>query len=65
MKHFISAVQFITILPWGKAEGFDPQRMVPHFPIVGIALGVLVALFDFVAASLWGRAVAALLDVIF
>lgn len=39
--------------------------MVPYFPIVGITLGVLVALFDTVAASLWGRAVAALLDVVF
>jgi adenosylcobinamide-GDP ribazoletransferase len=39
--------------------------MVPYFPIVGIVLGVLVALFDFVAASLWDRTVAALLDVIF
>ena len=65
MKHFISAVQFITILPWGRAEKFDPQRMAPYFPIVGIVLGVLVALFDYVAISLWGRAVAALLDVIF
>lgn len=65
MKHFICAVQFITILPWGGSEKFDPQRMVPYFPLVGITLGVLVALFDTVAASLWGRAVAALLDVIF
>jgi len=65
MKHFLSAVQFITILPWGSAEKFDPQRMVPYFPIVGIALGALLALFDTVAVSLWGRPVASLLDVIF
>jgi len=65
MKDFFSAVQFITILPWGRAEKFDPQRMVPFFPLVGIALGVLVALFDFVAVSLWGKTVASLLDIIF
>lgn len=65
MKHFISAIQFITILPWGRAERFDPQRIIPFFPLVGIVLGVLVALFDFVAVSLWGKTVAALLDVIF
>jgi len=65
MKHFFSAVHFITILPWGRAEKFDPQQMVPYFPIVGIVLGALVALFDTVAASLWGRTVASLLDVIF
>ncbi|MCP4628603.1 MAG: adenosylcobinamide-GDP ribazoletransferase [bacterium] len=65
MRDFFSAIQFITILPWGKAERFDPQRMIPYFPIVGIALGVLVALFDYVAVSLWGKTVASLLDVIF
>jgi len=65
VKGFLSAVQFITILPWGKGERFDPQRMIPYFPIVGIALGVLVALFDYVAMNLWGKTVAALLDVIF
>jgi adenosylcobinamide-GDP ribazoletransferase len=65
VKGFLSAIQFITILPWGRAEGFDPQRMIPYFPIVGIALGVLVALFDYVAVSLWGTTVASLLDVIF
>jgi len=65
VKGFLSAIQFITILPWGGGERFDPQRMVPYFPIVGIALGGLVALFDTVALSLWGRSVASLLDVIF
>jgi adenosylcobinamide-GDP ribazoletransferase len=39
--------------------------MIPYFPIVGITLGVLVALFDYVAVSLWGTTVASLLDVIF
>ena len=65
MRHFISAIQFITILPWGGVEKFNPQRMVPYFPIVGIVLGVLVALFDTVAVGLWGKTVASLLDVIF
>jgi len=65
MQNFFSAIQFITILPWGRAERFDPQRMIPYFPIVGIVLGVLVALFDFVAVSFWGKTVGSLLDVIF
>jgi adenosylcobinamide-GDP ribazoletransferase len=65
MRDFLSAVQFITILPWGRTERFDPQRMIPYFPIVGIVLGVLLALFDYVAVSLWGKPVASLLDVIF
>jgi adenosylcobinamide-GDP ribazoletransferase len=65
VKGFLSAIQFITILPWGGADRFDPQRMIPYFPIVGIVLGVLVALFDYVAVNLWGTTVASLLDVIF
>jgi adenosylcobinamide-GDP ribazoletransferase len=65
MRDFFSAIQFITILPWGGARKFEPQRMIPYFPLVGIALGVLVALFDFVAVSFWGKTVASLLDVIF
>ena len=39
--------------------------MIPYFPIVGIALGILVALFDYVAVSLWGKTIASLLDIFF
>ena len=65
MKGFLSAINFMTILPWGRDETFDPQRMIPYFPIVGIVLGILVALLDYVAVSAWGRVVGSLLDVIF
>ena len=63
MKDLISALQFITILPLGKAKSFDPPKMVPHFPLVGILLGLMVALFDSVVIRLWSPQVAALLDV--
>ena len=65
MRHFIAAAQFISILPLGKAQTFEPPKMIPFFPIVGILLGILVALFDQVASRLWGSPVASLLDVIF
>jgi adenosylcobinamide-GDP ribazoletransferase len=65
VKGFISAIQFITILPWGRSESFDPPRMIPYFPIVGIALGGLLVLFDYVAVNLWGRSAGSLLDVVF
>jgi adenosylcobinamide-GDP ribazoletransferase len=65
MRYFIAATQFITILPLGKAETFDPPKMIPYFPIVGILLGILVVLFDQVVSSLWSIPVASLLDVIF
>jgi adenosylcobinamide-GDP ribazoletransferase len=65
MRDFFSAIQFITILPWGGAERYDPQRMIPYFPIVGVTLGILVALFDYVAVRLWDKPVGSLLDVFF
>ncbi len=65
MKGFISAIQFITILPWGRSESFDPPRMIPYFPLVGIVLGGLLVMFDYVAVSLWGRSAGSLLDVVF
>ena len=63
MRNLISALQFITILPLGKTESFDPPKMVPYFPLVGILLGLMVALFDSVVLRLWPPPVAALLDV--
>jgi adenosylcobinamide-GDP ribazoletransferase len=63
MRNFISAIQFITIIPLGKAKSFDPPKMVPYFPLVGVLLGVLVALFDSVVLRLWPPPVAALLDI--
>jgi adenosylcobinamide-GDP ribazoletransferase len=65
MRHFISAIQFITILPAGKPGPFDPPKMIPFFPLVGLLLGVLVAVFDRLALIFWNEPVVALLDVIF
>ena len=64
MRNFIAAIQFITILPVGKPGPFDPQKMMPFFPAVGILLGLLVAIFDRIALRLWNEPTAALLDVI-
>ena len=64
MRNLISALQFITILPLGKAKSYDPPKMVPYFPLVGVLLGLIVALFDSVVIRLWTPPVAALLDVI-
>jgi len=65
MRHFISAIQFITIIPVGRADTFEPPKMIPYFPLVGLSLGMLTALFDQLATALWSRPVASLLDVLF
>ncbi len=64
MKGLISAIQFITILRIGKVEHFEPQGMIPFFPIVGLILGVVVSVFDWIALQLFSRPVASFLDVI-
>lgn len=64
MNGLLGAIQFITILPVGKSTPFDPKKMVPFFPVVGVLLGVLVALLDQAALRLWTPPVAALLDVV-
>jgi len=65
MKSLIAAIQFLTILPLGKPGTFDPKRMVPFFPVVGIILGILVSAFDQAVLRLWPGPVAAMLDVVF
>lgn len=65
MRHFISAIQFITIIPVGRADTFEPPKMIPYFPLVGLSLGMLTALFDQLATALWSRPVVSLLDVLF
>jgi adenosylcobinamide-GDP ribazoletransferase len=64
MRNLISALQFITILPLGKGKSFDPPKMVPYFPLVGILLGLLMAGFDAIIIRFWAPPVVALLDII-
>jgi adenosylcobinamide-GDP ribazoletransferase len=65
MKNLIAAIQFITIIPMGKAGKFNPAKMIPFFPMVGIILGLMVALLDQIVLMLWSKPVASLLDVLF
>ncbi len=65
MRNLFAALRFITILPLGKQEKFDPRGMVPFFPIIGLLLGAMVSLFDLAAVQLWPLPVTALLDVLF
>jgi len=65
MKNLIAAIQFITIIPMGKSGKFEPEKMIPFFPMVGIILGLMVALLDQILLLLWSKPVASLLDVLF
>lgn len=64
VKGLISAIQFITAIPLGRKAVFEPRAMIPLFPVVGLILGGVVAVFDFVALHFWPVYVVAILDVV-
>jgi len=49
MKSLLTAIQFLTVIPFPKsfvAEEKDLERCVPFFPIVGLFIGIIVAAVD-------------------
>jgi len=63
MKNLISAIQFLTILPVGKTETFDPKGMLVFFPIVGMMLGLMLSGADLIFSRLWHES-GSVLDVV-
>ena len=62
---WISAVQFLTIIPCGKkTHQFDPYRALAFFPICGLMIGAIAAITDLLASMLWMQAISSLLVVI-
>lgn len=59
-----AALQFITILPAGKTPRFKPREMIAYFPVTGLLLGTILALFDALAGMAWSPATVAVLDTI-
>ncbi len=64
MNGLISAIRFITILPIGKSGRFSPEEMIQFFPVVGMILGVFLAIADQIFLQLWSVHVASILDVV-
>ena len=64
MKSFIAAVRFITVLPVGRAGTYDPRGMIPYFPVVGLLLGLIISVFDWLVIDFWSQPVVSLLDVV-
>lgn len=63
MKNFRSAIRFMTILPAGGSTEFDAAAMVPWFPMVGLLIGGLLALFDSLVVSWWSLSTVGILEV--
>jgi adenosylcobinamide-GDP ribazoletransferase len=64
MQHLIAAIQFITVIPFGRRGPFEPLKLTPYFPVVGLILGCITAGFDLAARHFWSDPIVALLDVI-
>lgn len=64
MKNFRSAIQFMTVLPAGRAMEFDAAGMVPWFPAVGLLLGGILAIFDSLVSPYLSQPAAAVVDVV-
>jgi len=64
MNAFIASLQFITAIPLGKLRPFDPRGIIVCFPLAGLAIGLVLALFDRAALALWPPLVVAVLDAV-
>jgi len=65
LTDFRSAILFITILPAGKGVAYSPLGMIRFFPLVGLLVGSLLILFDFMVSHFWPTPVVSVLDVLF
>ena len=45
MNALIASLQFISALPLGKPRPFDPRGIIVSFPLAGLAIGLLLAIF--------------------
>lgn len=64
MKNFLAALQFITVLPLGPRGLYAPREMIAWFPLVGLTIGILLSVFDWLVSQIWSPDAAAVLDVI-
>lgn len=60
-----SALGFLTVLPLGKNVEWNGRRMLAWFPVAGLVLGLLLALWDALLGLFAGPALRAVLDVLF
>ena len=67
MKAFFAALQFLTVLRVPlrfQGAGVDLERCAPFFPLVGLLVGALAALFDFLVSQILPSAIASTLTVL-
>ena len=58
---FLSAIQFLTVFPWGLAQAFDARKSLPYFPLCGLLIGAVLMVVDTVAMHFWSPMTASIL----
>jgi adenosylcobinamide-GDP ribazoletransferase len=61
---FLSAVQFLTIIPCGRRHGFDARAALPFFPLCGLLIGAVLMGIHALSGLWWPQPVVALVDVL-
>ena len=64
MNHLISAFQFLTTLPFGRHRTFDAPKIMPYFPIVGLVIGLILMMGDYLFSKVWPMPVVSLWEVL-
>lgn len=63
-RRFLSAIQFLTIIPLGRREPFDARSALPFFPLCGLLIGSILIGIHAIAGLWWPGPVVAVLDVV-
>jgi adenosylcobinamide-GDP ribazoletransferase len=58
---FRSAIEFLTIIPFGPNRDFDAGRALPFFPLCGLLIGCILMIADTIGMHLWNPMAASLL----
>jgi adenosylcobinamide-GDP ribazoletransferase len=61
---FLSAVQFLTVIPCGRRLAFDAREALPFFPLGGLLIGAVLAGIHAISGLWWPAPVVGLLDVV-
>ncbi len=61
---FLSAIQFLTIVPCGRRQPFDARSALPFFPLCGLLIGAILTGIHSIAGLWWPEPIVAVLDVL-
>ncbi|MFP4477492.1 MAG: adenosylcobinamide-GDP ribazoletransferase [Desulfatibacillaceae bacterium] len=64
MDNLYSAIRFLTLIPAGRAPRFDAVGMIRWFPVAGLVVGAILAVFDAAATTIWPAHAVAAVDVL-